>query len=252
MNSFIGLTDVKLPWAATVLTGLLLFTLSYACEEETPPPPAYPVPTPMIIEKVVEVPVEVVVEKEVVREVPVEVVVEKVVEKEVIVEVPVEVVKEVPVEVVVEKIVEVEVSVPLPTRTPRPEIDIRKSRQISAGGGYASPGSSAAVYYSASSCALRESSEVECWGAFGRWDSREETLREGEERHSARAPGGRFTEISVGGFHTCALNERGIAVCWHHWEPTRDYGAMKAGQANAPGNRFASISAGRWHTCALS
>ncbi len=80
MTSFIGLTDVKLPWAATVLTGLLLFTLSYACGEETPPP----APTPVIIEKVVEVEAPVEVEKiiEVVKEVPVEVVVEKVVVKE--------------------------------------------------------------------------------------------------------------------------------------------------------------------------
>lgn len=199
MTSFIGLTDVKLPWAATVLTGLLLFTLSYACGEETPPPP--PAPTPVIIEKVVKVEAPVEVEKiiEVVKEVPVEVVVEKVVVKEVPVEVVKEVVREMPVEVVVEKIVEV--SVPLPTPTPRPEIAIRKSRNISAGRGYVDGGFSSDVY-SAYSCALRENGEVACWGAFGKWIPGDKRFREDNSRYSASAPAGRFTEISVGGFHT--------------------------------------------------
>ena len=265
---FIRLPDVRLPWAATLPIGLLLFTLSYACGGESPPEPARPAPTPTvievevpvevekIIEVVKEVPVEVVVEKEVIREVPVEVEVEKVVVKEVPVEVVKEVVREVPVEVVVEKIVEVEVSVPLPTPTPRPEIDIRKSRNISAGGRLLP--TQYTDYYSAHTCALRESGEAVCWGAFGGWDHSERTLEDSFTRYSANAPSGHFREISVGGFHTCALNERGNAVCWNHWDPTRDdYFAdspydFEFGQSNAPGNRFAALSAGAFHTCALS
>ncbi len=104
-----------------------------------------------------------------------------------------------PVEVVVEKIVEV--SVPLPTPTPRPEIAIRKSRNISAGRGYVDGGFSSDVY-SAYSCALRENGEVACWGAFGKWIPGDKRFREDNSRYSASAPAGRFTEISVGGFHT--------------------------------------------------
>ncbi|MDE6606059.1 MAG: hypothetical protein K2K85_08605 [Clostridia bacterium] len=72
--------------------------------------------TPQVIEKVVEVPVEVekIVEKEVKVEVPVEV--EKIVEKEVVKEVPVEKIVEVPVEKVVEKVIEKEVKVTAPAK----------------------------------------------------------------------------------------------------------------------------------------
>lgn len=193
-------------------------------------------PEPEVIEKIVEVERVVEVEVEVIKEVPVEVVKEVVVEK--VVEVPVE----------VERIVEVEVvkeaTLPAPTATPLPQIDIRKSRNISAGGWND-------YYYNAYSCGLRESGEAACWGAFGEWNSDEKTIYDDEDRFSARAPSGRFTEISVGFFHTCALNERGSAVCWYHWDPTHNEG-FNYGQANAPGNRFAAISAGGFHTCALS
>ncbi|MDE6605160.1 MAG: InlB B-repeat-containing protein, partial [Clostridia bacterium] len=86
--------------------------------------------SPQVIEKVVEVPVEVekIVEKEVKVEVPVEV--EKIVEKEVVKEVPVEKIVEVPVEKVVEKVVEKEVKVkvtapakPKAERAPRLTLD---------------------------------------------------------------------------------------------------------------------------------
>ncbi|MDE6605573.1 MAG: hypothetical protein K2K85_06115, partial [Clostridia bacterium] len=72
-----------------------------------------------IVEKVVEVPVEVekIVEKEVKVEVPVEV--EKIVEKEVVKEVPVEKIVEVPVEKVVEKVIEKEIKVTAPAKTPK-------------------------------------------------------------------------------------------------------------------------------------
>ena len=61
-------------------------------------------------------------------------------------------------------------------------------------------------------------------------------------RGQASAPPGRFTEISAGGFHTCALREDGGAVCW---------GYNDHGQATSPPGRFTKISAGGFHTCAL-
>ena len=105
---------VGLRWVV-VMAGAMLLILAVACGTE---PEIVEVPVEVVVEKEVvkEVPVEVVVEKEVVKEVPVETVmvkevpVEKIVKE--VVEVEKEVVKEVPVEVVVEKevvkIVEVE------------------------------------------------------------------------------------------------------------------------------------------------
>ena len=76
---------------AMVMAGAILLGLAAACGTE---------------KEIVEVPVEVVVEKEVIKEVPVEVIVKE----EVVKEVPVEkvMVKEVPVEKIVKEIVEVE------------------------------------------------------------------------------------------------------------------------------------------------
>ena len=116
----------------TVILGCALLSLLLvfiACASDAPEPQIVekevikevPVVEQVIVEK--QVPVEVIVEKEVIREVPVEVIVEKEVIKEVIVEVPVETIKEVIVEkevikevpvveqVIVEKQVPVEVIV---------------------------------------------------------------------------------------------------------------------------------------------
>ena len=53
----------------------------------------------------------------------------------------------------------------------------------------------------------------------------------------------RFTSISVGFFHTCAVNEDGAAACW---------GNDEHGQASPPdGERFGAVSSGALHTCGL-
>ena len=192
------------------------------------------------VEVPVEVVREVVVEKEVVREVPVEVVVVREVEvpvevvKEVPVEVvvikevevPVEVVKEVPVEVVVEKEVVKEVPVevvkevvvtatptPAPTATPLP-----KQNSLSA--------------FAFHACALRETGLAECWGGSN------------EHGEASPPPDERLVWISAGTVHTCGLRPDGTAVCW---------GSNHSGRANPPRDeRFSSISAGSSHTCGVT
>ena len=54
---------------------------------------------------------------------------------------------------------------------------------------------------------------------------------------------GRYTSISVGEGHTCALTEDGEAVCW---------GGNEYGQADPLPGRYTAISAGSAHTCAVT
>ena len=141
-----------------------------------------------MIEVVKEVPVEKIVEVEVIKEVPVEV--EKIVKVEVVKEVPievenvVEVVKDVPIEKIVEVVVTATpnpqsrpTTTPFPTATALPQ-NTRVTLYVGA-------------YYG---CALRESGEIVCWGD--------------NENGRANPPNGHFTSV----VDACALRKNGEIV----------------------------------------
>lgn len=56
-------------------------------------------------------------------------------------------------------------------------------------------------------------------------------------------PPGRFTSISAGNRHTCAIGPGGAVSCW---------GRNDHGEADPPGEHFASISLGAWHSCGIT
>ena len=118
-----------------------------------------------------------------------------------------------------------------------------------------------------SSCGLRSTGAIECWGY--------------DDHVRSAAPTGRFTAISVGTNHACAIsasdgaiecwvghggyldapppgNFRAIAAGWSHTCAIRAsddaiecWGANEAGQTDAPEGSFTAVSAGREHTCGL-
>ena len=55
-------------------------------------------------------------------------------------------------------------------------------------------------------------------------------------------PAGKFTQVSAGHAHTCGLRADGTVACW---------GANYAGQTSAPAGRFTQVSAGGDNTCGL-
>ena len=82
-------------------------------------------------------------------------------------------------------------------------------------------------------CAVRLDSEAHYNGPVSCWGS--------NSHGQTDAPEGRFSTLSAGGGHTCALRFDRTVACW---------GDNSHGQADAPEGRFGAVSAGAAHTCA--
>ena len=103
-------------------------------------------------------------------------------------------------------------------------------------------------------CAIRKGGEIECWGSNDRtvttrWESEPHVYREGTRivyGGQLDAATGRFSAVSAGGAHSCAIRTNGEIACW---------GDNAAGQTLAPttsNHPFSIVSAGRSYTCAIS
>ena len=106
-------------------------------------------------------------------------------------------------------------------------------------------------------CALQPDGTALCWGNNDNGQLGTGALGGNVETPAAVATGVRFTSISSGGFHTCAIAVGGAAFCW---------GSNASGQlgnggvgslslapvAVAGGLAFTRISAGTNHTCGLT
>ena len=121
-------------------------------------------------------------------------------------------------------------------------------------------------------CALDMSGAAWCWGdnLYGQLgDGTGDGSSDANDANVPRAVTGghRFTTISAGAFHTCALDTSGVAWCWganFAFEfvdfPAGQLGDGTLDDKNAPqrvdgggwDGTFASISAGGWHTCAIT
>jgi hypothetical protein len=66
-------------------------------------------------------------------------------------------------------------------------------------------------------------------------DRRQARLLGGQHLRASGGPGGAFTEVSAGAYHTCAVRTDGTLTCW---------GDNAAGQASPAGGTFIQVSAG--------
>lgn len=76
------------------------------------------------------------------------------------------------------------------------------------------------------SCGITDLGTIKCWGS--------------ESHNDPQIPDGTFTAIDAGRSHICALDEKGIAICWR-------------GETQPPNNiSFTEIGAGHGHICGLT
>ncbi len=100
-------------------------------------------------------------------------------------------------------------------------------------------------------CGLRPSGEMECWGLFYVYnDERQLTPRVGSEvLNPDPAPGERFLDVDVGGWHVCGLRPDGGVECWD-WTPGYRYRLDGLYEYELEGP-YETISSGYRHACGL-
>ena len=88
-------------------------------------------------------------------------------------------------------------------------------------------------------CALTRAGRAHCWGGERATDDQ-----------ALEAPGGRFTQVSTGGNHSCGIAAfTGEALCWG----IDDGSPYDLDQVtDTPSGIFTQVSAGGWHTCAVT
>lgn len=108
-------------------------------------------------------------------------------------------------------------------------------------------------------CALTSLGKAYCWGNNYSGQLGDGTTNASNQNGPQAVIGGRrFSSISAGEGHTCALTASGRAYCWGtNYDGQLGDGTTSPSFQNGPqavigGHRFASISAGDFFTCALT
>jgi alpha-tubulin suppressor-like RCC1 family protein len=105
-------------------------------------------------------------------------------------------------------------------------------------------------------CGVVSDASIRCWGYNGKGQLGDGTTTDRGAPGALAGPARRYTTVSVGALHTCALNEQGQAFCWG----ANDQGQLGTGDladravpaAVVGGHRFTGISSGGLHSCAVT
>src|SRR5690606_34698155 len=106
------------------------------------------------------------------------------------------------------------------------------------------------------SCGVARDGKAWCWGANS-WDRLGGGTAAAQSFNPVPVSGGlTFTQVSVGGDHSCGIATAGALYCWGH-NDWRQLGVNAPGQSAAPiqvaaGTMFSSVSAGSSFTCAVT
>jgi alpha-tubulin suppressor-like RCC1 family protein len=105
-------------------------------------------------------------------------------------------------------------------------------------------------------CALASTGILFCWGANTRGQLGTRDASERDQPTQIARPDLRFTRVSAGGYHTCALSPANQALCWG-WNTfgqignSSTVGILEAVEVHGA-FAFSALSSGMAHTCAVT
>jgi Tol biopolymer transport system component/alpha-tubulin suppressor-like RCC1 family protein len=93
-------------------------------------------------------------------------------------------------------------------------------------------------------CAITTDGEIKCWGRNRYYSDESYLIDPSLGEMVSDAPNGKFSRISAGDLHTCAIGTDGFVKCWGH---TRDV------VEGAPALEvFSEVASGQGHACAIT
>jgi len=105
-------------------------------------------------------------------------------------------------------------------------------------------------------CGVTTQDRVYCWGNNGYGQLGDGTGGNPRSRPAAIASEQRFRQVTVGGFHTCALTTMNVVFCWgsNHDGQLGDSSTLRRLRPKrvAGGYQFRQVDAGDIHTCAVT
>lgn len=102
-------------------------------------------------------------------------------------------------------------------------------------------------------CAIADDGGIACWGNGGPNDPTDGSDANHSKWGQAIAPTGKYIDVAVGTYHSCALNGDGHAVCWGAGKVSGDCSASldACGMSLPPADSFSELALGYSNSCGV-